>query len=1136
MRVFKHIAIVAVVSGSLLLSCENLLLKQNSVDESAGGSVGTTGSISLSIPSISPLIQQFYDKAVRAKSVPHARPAPGVRPKAYMFAPQATFTVQNSAGDTIDYWEYYSAGLELSENDFTEQRDIPIGRNHTLTVRLFNDKVSGSVPVIMGSTTFNVIGGTQSQISLQLLPNPDAPNFNATLPPGAADTVTLPSATYDAATNRITDFAAEWWYKIDTVAGQADPALGKAIRLTVTPSDTATVAFFAVFDSSSDVVAIGYSESDGAAVSTVFHLDADETYYVGIFPIKDGSNSDLTFVYQVEDNTPPTPYFQITPLIPEAGDSVTFDASGTTDPDDDAITSYVWDFGDGETGTGVVTTHEFATSEIYTVTLTVTDSEDNSESIEQLVIVDEPANRAPRALIGGASVIEVTQHDAVQFDASFSSDPDTGDTIAFAWDFDADGTVDSTAVSPVWTYAKGATYRVSLTVTDNDGAIDTDHMTVKVNSIPVAAISEPADGAAFSVFEGVTLDGGNSSDSDGTVDAWMWQITDTDGTPVGARSGVRPSYSFAEPGVYTVSLTVTDDQGATSAADQVILNVPNRPPDAVAGQNQYVEIDNTAYLDGTYSSDPDGQALTYTWTVVQVMNAVGETVDLEFDTSSSASFETPVITSSTYGPGTYEATLTVEDPLGLSAQDSTFVIVPTPDPADPIPQFSPPTGTDAEVQEALELHLGGSGRRASFYYEGVTYALVGRAVAFDVSRSFDPDGMTGVITFDWGFDFSRSPTYQITGDTSGKRSWIFPTAQNYVVHVNIQDDDGASAEVDINVTILPPPNQAPVADAGPGQTVEVEFDPLTTEITPVTVDFVGTGSFDPDEDALTYEWDFDDGSDPVSGAELTTPSHEYTEPGIYLVELTVTDDGEPAKNASDTMAVTVKRRTINYAPVAEAGNDITALEGEPFVLDGSGSYDPDGEITDYVWDVGGSVIASGSDAHRISHTIHTFGTYTATLTVTDNNGVAESSSVNLDIQEPPPLCFVFNVEHVGPRPFDEQHPIILAIYDRSYSRWLEYGPVLTLEVHQDGRYMMLISEMDPQYDPEDGEYALLVIHDLDGTGSPETNYWGFFQLGAADNISTSRASYTILELNEVLTTEYEFVFDDSNSGAIDLSI
>ena len=205
-------------------------------------------------------------------------------------------------------------------------------------------------------------------------------------------------------------------------------------------------------------------------------------------------------------------------------------------------------------------------------------------------------------------------------------------------------------------------------------------------------------------------------------------------------------------------------------------------------------------------------------------------------------------------------------------------------------------------------------------------------------------------------------------------------------------------------------------------------------------------------------------------------------------------------------------------------------------FDPRGSYDPDGEITDYVWDVGGSVIASGSDAHRISHTIHTFGTYTATLTVTDNNGVAESSSVNLDIQEPPPLCFVFNVEHVGPRPFDEQHPIILAIYDRSYSRWLEYGPVLTLEVHQDGRYMMLISEMDPQYDPEDGEYALLVIHDLDGTGSPETNYWGFFQLGAADNISTSRASYTILELNEVLTTEYEFVFDDSNSGAIDLSI
>jgi PKD repeat protein len=114
-----------------------------------------------------------------------------------------------------------------------------------------------------------------------------------------------------------------------------------------------------------------------------------------------------------------------------SGDTVSFDASASTDPDG-ALASYRWDFGDGSTGDGAKVDHVFAESGTYRVTLTVTDDaastcSSTSDQLEVFVnappVADAGADR--EVWIGGA-------HDAVLFDGSSSSDPD-GQALSHTW-------------------------------------------------------------------------------------------------------------------------------------------------------------------------------------------------------------------------------------------------------------------------------------------------------------------------------------------------------------------------------------------------------------------------------------------------------------------------------------------------------------------------------------------------------------------------------------------------------------------------------------------------------------------------------------------------------------------------------
>ena len=238
-------------------------------------------------------------------------------------------------------------------------------------------------------------------------------------------------------------------------------------------------------------------------------------------------------------------------------DGLTCDFTSTST--DDGPVSHDWDFG---TGTSELAnpTHTFPSSGDHTVSLTVTDGESLTDSVQQVVSVSEPSpNEAPTA-----SFTFSCDGLVCTFDASSSSDSD-GEVVSHAWAF-GDGATDS-GEKPTHTYADPGTYAVSLAVTDDDDAQSSQesaNVTVS-NAGPTAAFTVSCTNLTCS------FDASSSSDDLGIVSyAWDFGDGSTD-------SGVTADHTYADAGNRTVALTVTDGHAATDTATQTAT--PTEPTD-----------------------------------------------------------------------------------------------------------------------------------------------------------------------------------------------------------------------------------------------------------------------------------------------------------------------------------------------------------------------------------------------------------------------------------------------------------------------------------------------------------------------------------------------------------------------------
>jgi PKD repeat protein len=251
----------------------------------------------------------------------------------------------------------------------------------------------------------------------------------------------------------------------------------------------------------------------------------------------------------------------------------------------------------------------------------------------------------------------------------------------------------------------------------------------------------------------------------------------------------------------------------------------------------------------------------------------------------------------------------------------------------------------------------------------------GISIQFDASSSHDPDGT--ITGYQWTFGDGATATGVTT-------SHSYTTAGSYTVQLTVTDNDGSTNSCQNTITIHDRP---PIAQFSASS---------RTVYTNVNIQFDASASYDPDGTITTYSWNFGDGNTAIG----VTTSHSYYSASVYTVTLTVTDNY--GSTGSSQTTITVQNRPQNQPPTARFTASNTTVEtGSTVSLDASGSHDSDGTITNYQWNFGDGATSSGITT---SHAYIENGTYTITLTVTDNGGLTNSIQTTITVEDRKPIA------------------------------------------------------------------------------------------------------------------------------------
>jgi hypothetical protein len=227
----------------------------------------------------------------------------------------------------------------------------------------------------------------------------------------------------------------------------------------------------------------------------VWNADTQATRNLGGFDMIPSKWSDVvTLKIQKTDtedpgqgvSSPPIARFNFTPQAPLTGTNITFDGTASSDPDG-SITRFEWDFDDDGNieETGPTAIYNYSTKGLKNVSLTVTDSDNNSTTVTKTLFVSDTqanATTPPNATFTVAPT-EPGRGETVRFNASGSTDD--GNITKYEWDLDGDGTYESRGVSTQTSYPDAGIYRVSLRVTDNKSATDVQTKAVAVGDVQV---------------------------------------------------------------------------------------------------------------------------------------------------------------------------------------------------------------------------------------------------------------------------------------------------------------------------------------------------------------------------------------------------------------------------------------------------------------------------------------------------------------------------------------------------------------------------------------------------------------------------------------------------------------------------
>jgi hypothetical protein len=461
------------------------------------------------------------------------------------------------------------------------------------------------------------------------------------------------------------------------------------------------------------------------------------------------------------------------------------------------------------------------------------------------------SNVAPVANAGSTQNVFIGS--TVILDASTSTD-NNGDQLTYKWvlaskpDGSKAALSSTTAVKPTFVADLAGSYVFSLIV--NDGKIDSPPTTVTITAA-VANIAPVANaGTAQSVSTGsqVTLDGSSSSDANGDALTYSWTITSKPPLSTANLTGAtnaKPTFTADYSGSYVISLIVSDGRlSSTTATVTITAAAANVAPVANAGNAQTVSAGSSVLLDGSFSSDANGDSLVYTWSITS--KPTGSTAAL-----SDVAAIKPTITADK--AGTYVIQLIVFDGKAIS---------------------SPATVTiTATVANVAPVANAGNAQTVS----------VGANVLLDGRFSSDANGDSLVYT--WSIISKPTGSTAALSDVAAIKPTITADkAGTYVIQLIVFDGKAISSPATVTITAFA--NIAPVANAGSAQTVSIGAIVLLD----------GRGSSDANGDSLIYDWTLT--SKPtnssatlndLSGATTARPNFTADVAGTYVATLVVFD-------------------------------------------------------------------------------------------------------------------------------------------------------------------------------------------------------------------------------------------------------
>jgi PKD repeat protein len=685
------------------------------------------------------------------------------------------------------------------------------------------------------------------------------------------------------------------------------------------------------------------------------------------------------------------PYVEISsPRILGRSVETKFLVKNEYDSDGDNL-SYTW------SGTGIVGSNKQRTiivkhdkAGVNQITLTVNDKTGTtnavySTTIEYRVNADPvPAFTLPE---------QAAPNNPIHLSAVNTMDPDN-QKLKFHWSVSDGSELDSPEAT--LTFDAPGDYTVALQVDDGEGvenSVQSYTRSIHINAPPVPSIT--AVDRSTSARQIISAE--NSSDEDQKVLKYTWDFGD--GT---TGAGKTITHLFQKSGHYSIKLTADDGQKQTNSVQSIThLLVINKYPVAQFSIPTKWEPEKPLPVDGTKSSDPDGEISKYAWLINGKESSSDSIGSLVFAEPGDYAIALKVTDNSGFDDavGIQTAKIHINYPPVIKWKKSpdvteenetvTFDAKGTFDPDGKIKnvtwRFPDNTVLNGMKVTRVFKNSGmmnvkisaddGAGYANSVQTRNfnilvnnkpiiVTKTIIrsnSQVVLLDGSQSYDIDGHA--LKFDWLLSDG-------THRNEASFNWKAPKGGVHFITLTVDDGQGKKNSI-ARETVRLIVNRPPVA----------VVDSLIYSCTGMTILLNGSLSHDPDSDPITANWDFGDGT---SSTE-TNPAHVFTKPGFYSVKLYLSD-GFAEQPTTATIPV-----IIEGSPQAFQGFiDTTICVNTSLTFDGTRSNDPNGPLGSYSWDFGDGINALGS---VVTHAYSKPGTYYVTLTVV-GNGSGRCSRVN----------------------------------------------------------------------------------------------------------------------------------------------